>query len=395
MSRDFFLINIAIFGLISSLVLPYIPFLGFGLYLTSIISFLIIIFLPSYHIFISKGAIFVSAMCLTVIISSLYSQALGYSSYNFGNYLEAFKYFQYIPYLILFSSIKRNISINLFYRYIYIAAFLYIAIFLLQIFNPFKLGYIISAFYLGGYDSVHLIGIETGFRIPITGSNPNVGAVIGVFFTLFFLVLFSNYRKAKDFILFIIIFVSVFFTQSRTTLIALFLALLLFTFFSKIKLIYKVLFLFLFLFAIYLSFAFIELDYIKDGYDLLMEGDNNSVNVRLDTLQIAIDNFRMSPFFGIGPSKNEFSTSIDSEYVLIMMRYGVLGIMTFISFIMYMLYKGLSNLSTISGLSLFLYTVTTLVIMLTNNAYSGYQLMSISILLLIMLKYEKNEKNYA
>ena len=394
MSRDFFIVNIAIFGLISSLVLPYVSFFGFGLYLTSIISFLIIILLPSYRIFISKAAIYVLAMCFTVIISSLYSQALGYGSYIFGNYLEAFKYFQYIPYLILFSSIEKNISISIFYKYIYISAFLYITIFLLQIFNPFNLGYIIGASYLGGYDSVHLIGIETGYRISITGSDPNVGAVIGVFFTLFFLVLFSNYRKIKDFILFIIIFVSIFFTQSRTTLVALFLALLLFTLFSKIKLVYKVLFSFLFLFTVYLSFAFIELDYIKVGYDLLIEGENNSVNVRLDTLQIAIDNFRKHPFFGIGPSKNEFSTNVDSEYILIMMRYGVLGIVTFTSFIIYMLYKGFSNLSTISGLSLFLYTIATLVIMLTNNAYSGYQLMSVNILLLIMLKYERNEKNY-
>lgn len=392
MSKDTILVNLAIFGLISSLVFPFFPFFGFGLYLTSLISIILLFSILFYKIKVSRLSFLTIFLCLVVIISSIYSSAFGFSVNSFNNYLEAFKYFQYIPYLLFFSSINKIVSFDLFLKYIYLAVFIYLLIFFLQLFDPLNLGYLISTFYLGGVNSPHLIGIETGFRLPMTGSNPNVGAVIGVFFSLFFLSLFT-YRKNKiALIVFLFCFVSVFYTQSRTTLVALIISLIFYVLLSNIRFIYKIIVPVFLGGGIFLIFEYLDLSYIVDGYEYAKVGDNSSVNVRLDTLDMAVNVFNSSPVFGVGPSKEEYSTNFDSEYILILMRYGILGCVVFFIFIFQLLLEGFKGRKSVAGLSLFLYTIATLIVMLTNNAYSGYQLMSISILLYILLYSDIGQK---
>lgn len=392
MSKDDILINLASLGLISSLVFPFFSFFGFGLYLTSLISIILLFSVLFYNVRMGWLAILIFLLCLMVFVSSLYSNAFGLSVYNFANYLEAFKYFQYIPYLLIFYNVKKIIPLSFFLKYIYFAVLVYLVVFFLQLTNPLNLGYLISVFYLGGASSPHLLGIETGFRLPITGSNPNVGAVIGVFFSLFFLILFAYKRSKLALIIFLCCFISVFYTQSRTTLVALIVALIFYAFLSKIKLIYKILVPIFLGFSVFLLFKYMDLSYIVNGYEYAKEGDNSSVNARLDTLDMAINVFHSSPIFGVGPSKEEYSTNFDSEYILILMRYGIVGSLIFFVFIFYLLVKGFRNRNNVAGLTLFLYTLATLVVMLTNNAYSGYQLMSITILLYIIVYNDAKQK---
>ncbi|MBI1449726.1 O-antigen ligase family protein [Acinetobacter sp. AC1-2] len=392
MSKDDILINLASFGLVSSLVFPFFSFFGFGLYLTSFISLILLFCILFYNVKIGWFTILVFLLCLVVFVSSLYSNAFGFSVYNFSNYLEAFKYFQYIPYIMIFHSVNKYISFDLFLKYIYFSVFIYLLVFFLQLINPLNLGYLVSIFYLGGASSPHLLGIETGFRLPITGSNPNVGAVIGVFFTLFFLILFAYRKNKAALIIFICCFISVFYTQSRTTLVALIVSLVFYAFLSKIRLIYKILVPIFLGVGVFLIFKYLDLSYIVNGYEYAKEGDNSSVNARLDTLDMAINVFYTSPIFGVGPSKEEYTTNFDSEYILILMRYGVLGCLVFSSLIFYLLIKGFKNRNNVAGLTLFLYTIATLIIMLTNNAYSGYQLMSITVLLYIIIYCDAKQK---
>lgn len=188
------------------------------------------------------------------------------------------------------------------------------------------------------------------------------------------------------------LFISVFYTQSRTTLVALIVALIFYAFLSKIKLIYKILVPIFLGLSVFLLFKYMDLSYIVNGYEYAKEGDNSSVNARLDTLDMAINVFHSSPIFGVGPSKEEYSTNFDSEYILILMRYGIVGSLIFCVFIFYLLVKGFRNRNNVAGLTLFLYTLATLVVMLTNNAYSGYQLMSITILLYIIVYNDAKQK---
>ena len=394
MNTNKILQNFIIFGLLSSLILPFFNFFGFGLYLTTIISIFLFLSIFLYKIRIDKFSIFICLLCFTIFLSTLHSNAFGISSSDYRNYIEMVKYFQFVPYLILLNSINRQGMDKVIIYFIKLSSFLYLTIFLLQLLNPGNLGYIVSVFYLGS-GSVHLVGIESGQRLPITGSNPNSGAVIGCFFIFFYITQVFKNKKISYFIILALIMLSVVMTQSRTTLVGLVVCIIVFILFSKANLKFKTSIVFSIPIIVFLLYNYLNLDYIKYGVQYLVEGNNDSVNVRLDTFQIAKEAFLKSPWLGTGPSKDEFGSTLDSEYILIFMRYGLIGCLVFSLFIISLLWVGFKNISRSSGLILFLYTILTLIVMLTNNAYSGYQLMSITILLLVWLKVDVEKNSYA
>lgn len=385
--------NAIVFGLLSSLVLPYFSFFGFGLYLTTIMSFFLFLSVFLYEVKIDRFTILIFLICFCVFLSTIYSSAFGTASDDYRNYIEIVKYFQFIPYLVLLNCINRKGIDKIVISQIILSSYLYVIVFLLQLINPGNIGYIISAFYLGG-DSSHLVGIDSGQRLPITGSNPNSGAVIGCFYVFFYITCILESKRVLYFIMLALITLSVVMTQSRTTLVGLAFCIVIFILLSKASLKFKSSVFLLIPVIIFFIYNYLNLDYIKYGIQYLLEGNNNSVNVRLDTFQVAKEAFLKSPWLGVGPSKDEFGSTLDSEYVLIFMRYGIIGCFVFLLFIINLLWIGLKNISSSPGLILFLYTILTLVVMLTNNAYSGYQLMSITIILLVWLKIDIEKKVY-
>ena len=114
---------------------------------------------------------------------------------------------------------------------------------------------------------------------------------------------------------------------------------------------------------------------------MLVDGENSSVSVRLDNALSALQRFRQSPITGMGVAKSEFSTIIDSEYALILQRYGLIGIVVFGSYIFYLIKLGVRNRSSHWGVALLSFSAFCMIFMLTNNVFSGYQLMSLVILL--------------
>ncbi len=125
-----------------------------------------------------------------------------------------------------------------------------------------------------------------------------------------------------------------------------------------------------------------ELDYIITGLELFFQGNNNSVNVRIENLYQAMDWFEDSIIFGYGPAKAIHPTVIDSEYALILGRYGIVGVFVFGFYIFTSIRKSVNLLilhnckkpTAVSALSV--YATFGLVLMLTNNLFSGYQLMA-------------------
>ncbi|USA46485.1 O-antigen ligase family protein [Acinetobacter sp. C26M] len=380
-----------VFGLLSSLVLPFFNFFGFGLYLTTIISIFLFLFVFLYKIKIDKFSIIIFLICFLVFLSTLHAGAFGLSSDDYRNYIEVVKYFQFLPYLILFNSINKKGMDKVIIDFIEYSVFLYLLVFLLQLINPANIGYLISAFYLGDGSS-HLVGVESGQRPPITGSNPNSGAVIGSFFLFFYVTQILKKITPLNLAISGLLLLSIVMTQSRTTLAGLAVCIVVFVLLSKGNFKFKISLVFSIPIIGFFIYTYLNLDYIKYGIQYLSEGNNDSVNVRLDTFQIAKQAFLKSPWFGTGPSKDEFGSILDSEYVLIFMRYGLLGCLVFTIFIISLLWSGFRNINRDPGLILFLYTILTLVVMLTNNAYSGYQLMSITILLIIWLRVDAEKK---
>ena len=223
----------------------------------------------------------------------------------------------------------------------------------------------------------------SGWRLTLTGSDPNIGAGIAVFLIIYCLDKFLSTDRKLYLLILGILFVAILSTQSRTALLASIISMLIILMVSKIKFLNKIITCFIFYLLFFGSLYFVDIDYIIAGYELSLTGDNESANVRVDNLNQGLLLFYDSPYFGYGPAKNEFNSIIDSEYVLIIQRYGLLGVFLFFYFILSLLYYGYKAKNYSSGRVLLSYTIFTLIFMITNNAYSGYQLMSISIFLIL------------
>ena len=385
MNKIQFLEYFFILSLLSSIFLPFLDLGGLGLYGTTILSFFLLPFLFYKTVQVNKYFFLISALVGCVLISTLYSAAIGFSSNTYRNYIEALKYAQFLPYIILARYLNFENYNQIFNRCLYIITCIYVLVFFVQYSNFLGLKDFLVNLYLGS-SSAHAESVIMGWRLTITGSGPNEGGAIGVFLLLYHLINVM-YKGNKFSLLFSVILVfAILTTQSRTAFIGMLVTILLiFALSNKIKL-FKKIFIFsvISLLFVYL-YSKMDLEYIKGGLDAFSENENNSINIRLDRSEIALELFQISPFFGVGPAKNELSTVIDSEYLLIIQRYGLLGVVVFSLFILNMLIDGFKNRNHQVGIILLSYTFFTLFVMSTNSAYSGYQLMSINVFLIISM----------
>ncbi|MBJ9580246.1 O-antigen ligase family protein [Acinetobacter baumannii] len=371
-----------LFFLMTSIFLPSIHLFGINLYLTTIFSFILLLFIFFERVVFSKYIVNIFLMGVCVFISSIYSEAIGLTSFSSRNYIEAVKYLQYIPYLMSLSFFYL-LGDDVFKKILNYITLFFIFVFAIQWFNFFGLKPILINMYLDP-ESPHFNGVLEGWRLTLTGSGPNEGAAIAAFLLIYN---FSIYLKSKKiYYIFTILglILAMLMSQSRTSLIGSFFVLTLILFFDKnINLVYKFLF-FVFVFVfVFVVFFYFNFEYIKVGFELAYSGDNNSLNLRYENLYNGLKHFYESPIVGIGPAKNELSTIIDSEYILILQRYGIFGVFVFSFFIFRLIYNSFKERNLLSSKILLGYTIFTLFIMLTNNAYSGYQLMSITIFLII------------
>ena len=138
-------------------------------------------------------------------------------------------------------------------------------------------------------------------------------------------------------------------------------------------------------------FSYLELDYIVVGMETAVAGENSSVNIRFENISLAIDRWNDSWLFGQGPAKSISSTTIDSEYALILQRYGSVGVILFASYLLlnFMYFFRFLNYQTIHEINVPLiaggYTLVAVVFMCTNNYFAGYQTAAIPILIAILI----------
>jgi len=378
---------LVIIGLLSSLVVPSVSMGGMSTYLTTLISPVIFLLVISgwavSKTTIHKSLVIVLSMTAMVLITSLLSWSKSLSPVSLRDINESVKYAQYVPYMMAIPFIKKERFSKGLQCGLYVSAVVFLLIGLVQVFQVSILFDSIGTIYLAE-NSTHLKGLLSGKRLSFTGSDPNIGGFIAAFFAIYILIE-SLYKK--KYVYLIVFFVFVFFvlkSQSRTVLLALALsASFFFLFFYETKINNKILLLVSLFSCVAILASYIDLDYVLIGFQLAMDGGNNSLNVRFENISLAYERFLVSPIFGWGPAKGVFSTVIDSEYALIMQRYGLMGFCIF-SGLYFVLFKyAVKNLFLVPGATLFIVTLMSLVTMGTNNVFSGYQLMSIPILLLI------------
>jgi hypothetical protein len=390
--------HLVILGLLSSLIFPPIPLLNIKVYLTTLIAPILLLLVIFYNMTMLKfimhnSTIFLVAFGFMVFVSSLISYASLSVNFNIGDFIESIKYIQFIPYLLALPFILDKSLFPKFRYYMIISMIVFFAVGLVQLFQIDQLVSLVGSLYSG---TPHLEEMLSGGRLFITGSDPNVGGSIAVFFMFYIGIVFLENKNIFYLVLTLLMMFFLLMTQSRTALIGVAFALICYSLVvSKYNFILKLIILMIIFTAIYLIILQLNLKYITLGFQLAMSGENNSINDRIGFVNLAFKRFGESIIFGWGPAKSIHETTIDSEYALILQRYGLFGIVIFASFMIYLLKASFEAIKkntphSFMGKILSLYLFYSVVLMITNNLFSGYQLMSIPILLLILCL--KNQK---
>lgn len=384
--------HLVILGLLSSIVLPSVEFMGLGVRFATCISpilLIMVVYRTSVlsKLYMHKSILILVLLGLMVFLSSVVSYIALNVPFSISDFLESVKYIQFIPYLLALPLITCGGVFIKFHYYMSVSIILILIVGFSQIFRINPLVHILGSLYS---EKGHLQAMLDGGRIFITGSDPNIGASIAFFFLLYLVIVaFEEKKKLYMFLALPMVFLMMM-TQSRTALLGLAVAVVAYALIvKKMNIVLKIVILLITFTAFYYLILSLNLEYLTVGYQSFMSGENESVNVRIENIVLAYDRFRESLLFGWGPAKSIHETVIDSEYALIIQRYGLLGVTLFTSLMIYLFKVSSSSMKgnsqyRFSGIILFLYIVYSFVLMATNNVFSGYQLMSILILLLIL-----------
>lgn len=329
-----------------------------------------------------------------VFTSTLYSYALLDVPSNAGDFLESIKYIKFLPFLLALSDIPYEDFYLSLRRIINISSIWIIFVGFMQLFHPAGLGLSLASLYADEIQTSTMSGDVS--RLLLTGSDPNVGAVISFFYFLINILLYWDAKKLFNLIVAIILITMMTMTQSRTAILVFVISITLYaSFISKYGIYVKMLVILSFLLIIGLFAKLIEnssLEYLVLGFTLLASGENTSINVRLENIEFAQKLFMVSPIFGWGPAKSIHPTVIDSEYALIVARYGLVGVVLFGFYSINIIIKAnkiirsnvlLKPTIPIAAVIFMFFGVT---VMSSNNIYSGYQLFSLLIVLSIGLR---------
>ncbi|GAB7388784.1 hypothetical protein BSNK01_26220 [Bacillaceae bacterium] len=326
-----------------------------------------------------------SILYLTFFISMIFSTLYGYAFLNVPPSVRDLNELlrMFLPFILIITVYISNLErlIELMNRFFLIGSFFIITVAFLQYFSPTGLGYIVASWYGGEHHLQNLL-MSSNKRIFVTGSDPNVGAAIISVFLFYNLLSLLIYRRVINFIAFSILGIIILLTASRTTLVGVGLSLILMVFLIKeIKVSTKIIALFTFFLICF--FIIPKIEYITLGFIYALEGKNQSLLVRFENFYYSIELFRQSVVFGWGPAKSIHPTIVDGEYFLLLRRYGLFGFMLFIFLLLYILlftrkyvkkYHIIDKNIFLFGNLTILSVIVFLIIMLTNNFISGYQL---------------------
>lgn len=285
-------------------------------------------------------------------------------------------------------SFKRKISktVELGSIYVSILGFL-------QFFNPLGLGNWIAKIYGEHHVDIMVDASEGARRVILSGAGPNDGALIALVLLIFCFFLYQENFKRRFLYYSIGLLFAIIFTSSRTTLLA-------FTFLAGIALLnygkiwYKMVFL---VFAIGVSYYILPyFTYIYQGFQVALEGQNTSLISRMVKWNDALNLFKQSKLFGWGIAKSIHITTVDSEYVLILRRYGVVGLILVLLFIYYPYFMRIKKADFLIK-SVKFFALSSSIIMITNNFFNSYQIVTAFVVFLAVackeqLEYTFNEK---
>ena len=378
-----------LFGVLSNLVLPEILILGKPVYISYFVSvyilFLWLVILLKYNaaIKVYKYTIYIFLILLSMFIS--YAYALLFLQANVSSSMfasELLRYLPTIPYLLMINRIEfKESQINTTVIYLFLIFF------------------IVSFLQLLGFEKAittyaytnHIDIAIAGSRMVLTGSDPNVGSIIASFFVMYFLSGFFIRKQFISLLLALISFLLMLTTQGRTTIIGSSVVVIIYVLLAyRTSIFYKLMLILFLLIILYYIKDFFDLSYLSVGVETLIEGENTSINVRLENINYVLDNFSQSPILGWGNSleNSGIVQNVDSEYFLILQRYGVFGLVIIFSLIFNILRYGFIFRKERLGIFSLLMMCSLIFNMSTNVVFYGIQTSSIIIFLLFCLYWQ-------
>lgn len=251
---------------------------------------------------------------------------------------------------------------------------------ILQFLNPFGVGDRLALIY-GEHHAETMIGASSEKkRVILSGAGPNDGAVIALLLYIYMLFYSFNSKRKKHFLICMGLFVSILLTSSRTTLVAtMLISAILFLRYAPYT--YKLLLvLFSFLVILYVLPYF---QYIYIGFQLAFEGTNTSMLYRFEKWDEAFELWKQSKLFGWGIAKSIHNTIVDSEYLLTLRRFGIVGFLLLLSFLLFPLLNPTKCHGALCR-SVKYIAISALVIMATNNFFNSYQVITAYVMLVAL-----------
>ena len=394
---NYYIEHLVLVGLFGALFLPSLN-VGIAINSITIVSLIIILLLPflifMQKIEINRFVVWYTFILITMFYSINYSYIVLDVETTYRDYMEWFRYAQVLPYLLVTSLIDYDSFEKKILIYLKVSVIFVFFIAFLQITNIGNLGYLTGLIYSSaGHTEAMLSGAH---RIIVTGSDPNVGALIVLFLIL--LTFLSKQIKIYKIFQIVTLLIVLLSTQSRTVFFGLASSLFIYMLiFSKTNFFIKVFVVLLISYIFYQVLQFLNLEYILIGFQMALEGTNTSLNVRFENVFLAYERFLESVALGWGPAKSIHDTVIDSEYALILQRYGLVGMFFFLGYLVlimhfsYKLYKKEFNTRINIPLVGFLISIVGFVVMATNTFFAGYQAVAISTFMIITLVSYKNQ----
>jgi len=322
-----------------------------------------------------------------------------------NNYINSiYELYKLIKYILVFCFFyKYCLSEDLFRKLINIF-FIFLIIFnVFQLYNVMNVNFNILKYYAGEgpiYNSFisDLVNYNRVFRLLGTMGNPNNNAILMSFFVIFYFINLSKFKKFKYFVLLLTSLVFFLLCNSRTALIALLFSFILYLISINKNILKIIIVFFLMLLFLMLIQKFEKLDYINSLFTLSFS-ENTSLMKRFEVWDYLFDMIKDSFIFGYGPYKNFFySNSLysENEYILMLWRYGVPGVILYLLELFIPLHQAFKNKSNYFSKIVFMFSIVILICGLTNNPMSEPRINVIYALIssLMFSEIKKNNEVY-
>ena len=248
------------------------------------------------------------------------------------DWFEVIKYFKFIFFLFLFYIFFNGKQLIKLFSIVFIAVFLFN---LLHYFNVANFNQLIEPYYAAAHHldffGLNSIGEVATKRALGTLGNPNNNGLVFLLFAICFLPRENSFKR-NQFILLALAILGVFMCQSRTGILAY--ALVLISYFITMRSTWQVM-----LTLVLLSIGYYTLLLFMGNIYLNSLGDvahlKNSGIGRLVQWKKIVSSMPNHWLFGHAPNKQYFEANSiysESEYFLVLFRYGIVGIFSFLVF---------------------------------------------------------------